>query len=156
MGKTTFELDWYIIFLSFPLPSHSCLQMFEDWSLFLLCSVGDENYRVESMCLIHLYSCQSFTTPRLSISHSHSLITKERGRRKWCHKDVMEPVYRIVLCLSIPVSHELPELLCQWHVTPPWAGFDRLIVQHLMLLLHFYWPSTFIFRNLFLCLGLSM
>lgn len=98
-----------------------------------------------------------FNTPvLLSILHHTSLITKERGWRKWCHKDVMESVYKIVLGLSIPVSHELPELLCQWHVTPPWAGFDLLIVQHLMLLLHFYWPSTFIFRNLFLFLGLSM
>ncbi len=79
MGKNTFELDWYIIFYLFPLPSHSCLQMFEDWCLFLLCSVDDENYRVESMCLIHLYSCQSFTTPRLSISHAHSSPKKEDG-----------------------------------------------------------------------------
>jgi len=52
-----------------------------------------------------------FNTPvLLSVLHhtspqhlTHSLITKERGSRKWCHKDVMESVYRIVLGLSMLV-----------------------------------------------------
>lgn len=141
-------------FYLFPLPSHS----------YIVCKLLRCLRNDVSSYFVLLRMRTMFNTPVLlsvlhhtSLQHlTHSLITKERGGRKWCHKDVMESVYRIVLGLSIPFSHELPELLCQWRVTPPWAGFDLLIVQHLMLLLHFYWPSTFIFRTLFLFLGLSM